>query len=201
MPFKVFTSTGLTAADLNDFLMEQSVITCTVATRPTPQEGMVIYETDTDTIRVYEGTTWRAIWRLPGTYTPTLVGMAIGTGGSAGNTANWSFSGGTLLVSGSITFGTTAPTFPGATITASLPAGFTAVTPTPRPVGVCTMNDVSSGVGYLGTTRVESGTTVRFLLIDSASTYAFQNATSTTTPMTWAAGDAIFWSASITGTF
>lgn len=59
MPFKVFaTGAVLTAADVNDYMAEQAVITCTSTTRPTPQEGMTIYETDTDRVATYDGTGW-----------------------------------------------------------------------------------------------------------------------------------------------
>lgn len=60
MGFKVFTAGSvLTAADVNDYLMEQAVIACTSGTRPSaPNEGMVIYQTDTDTFAVYNGTSW-----------------------------------------------------------------------------------------------------------------------------------------------
>ena len=63
MAFKTFTAGSvLTAADVNDYLMEQVVITCTSGTRPgSPNEGMTIYETDTDYIRVYNGSAWRVV--------------------------------------------------------------------------------------------------------------------------------------------
>lgn len=63
MAFKTFTAGSvLTAADVNDYLMEQAVITCTSGTRPSaPNEGMTIYETDTDYIRTYDGTTWQVM--------------------------------------------------------------------------------------------------------------------------------------------
>lgn len=199
MPFKTFTSATLPASDVNTFLMDQVVIQCLSTLRPTAVEGLVIYETDTDTLRVWEGSTWRAIWRLPGSYTPTLAGMAIGTGGSAANTADWSFSGGTLTVSGVITFGTSGTTFPGAVITASLPAGFTATSAAARPLGMCTFDD--SGTAHLGTVRGNTTTTVRFVALNAAGTYLTEVATSTTIPFTWGAGDQIRWSATITGTF
>lgn len=67
MPFKVFASGAvLTAADVNDYMAEQAVITCTSTTRPTPQEGMTIYETDTDRLLVYNGVGWRGgAWNAP----------------------------------------------------------------------------------------------------------------------------------------
>lgn len=63
MAFKTFTDGSiLTAADVNSYLMRQAVITCTSATRPAgPTEGMFIYETDSNILRVYEGTTWHYV--------------------------------------------------------------------------------------------------------------------------------------------
>lgn len=201
MPVKTFTSTTLTASDVNTYLMDQAVVTCTSATRPTGIEGRVIFETDTDTLRVYDGSSWVAIWRKQTTYTPTLVGMAVGTGGSAENTATYGFSGGTLTVSGNIVFGTTGTTFPASTITASLPSGFTA-----SPVysataaGIASMTDASVGT-YTGYCRLQSASTVRFVVSNTSGTYPTQVSTSTTVPFTWAAGDSITWAASIAGSF
>ena len=53
----------LTAQDVNDYLMDQSVMTfASDAARssaiPTPSEGMISYQTDTDAIEAYDGTNW-----------------------------------------------------------------------------------------------------------------------------------------------
>lgn len=79
MAFKTFAPGVLTSSDVNTFLMRQAVITCTAATRPaSPNEGMTIYETDTDLYRVYNGSIWvesgRQIGTTFATYTPTLSG-------------------------------------------------------------------------------------------------------------------------------
>lgn len=60
MAFKQFGAGDvLTAADLNTYLMNQSVITCTSASRPgSPVEGMCIFETDTDLVRFWNGSAW-----------------------------------------------------------------------------------------------------------------------------------------------
>jgi len=87
MAFRVFAAGEvLTAANVNDYLAEQAVITCTSGTRPSsPNEGMTVYETDTDAYSTYSGSAWvRAVtvaaWE---TYTPTWT--TTGTGPSVGN--------------------------------------------------------------------------------------------------------------------
>lgn len=69
MGFKIFSDGAiLTAAEVNDYLMEQAVIACTSGTRPaSPAEGMTIYETDTDKLLVYTTATtgWVPPWNMP----------------------------------------------------------------------------------------------------------------------------------------
>lgn len=82
MPFKTFTPSVLTSADVNTYLAKQAVITCTSGTRPgSPTEGMTIYETDTDCYVTYDGSAWvhdlGGTWR---TYTPNFSGMTLGNG-------------------------------------------------------------------------------------------------------------------------
>jgi len=57
------TNTVLTAADVQDFLMDQSVMVFSDSTTrgsaiPTPTEGMVTYLTGTDSLEAYNGTAW-----------------------------------------------------------------------------------------------------------------------------------------------
>lgn len=84
MSFKTFVSGAvLTAAEQNTYLMQQAVIVCTAATRPSaPVEGMTIYETDTDLVYVYNGSAWGAwgggaAWT---SYTPTDTAIVVGNG-------------------------------------------------------------------------------------------------------------------------
>lgn len=89
MAFKTFTAGSvLTAADVNDYLMEQVVITCTSGTRPgSPNEGMTIYETDTDRIMVYNGSAWTLAAAL-GTALPRCSVSRSTNQSIAENTAN-----------------------------------------------------------------------------------------------------------------
>lgn len=63
MAFKTFNAGDvLTAADMNTYLMNQAVISCTSGSRPgSPTDGMVIYETDTNKLLVREGSVWRRV--------------------------------------------------------------------------------------------------------------------------------------------
>ena len=63
MAFKTFTAGSvLTAADVNDYLMKQTVIVCTSGTRPgSPNEGMTIFETDTNRLQIYTGSAWSPV--------------------------------------------------------------------------------------------------------------------------------------------
>lgn len=86
MPYQTFTAGPLSAAAVNTYLAQQSVITCTSGTRPaSPVKGMTIYETDKDQYVVYNGAAWvndlGGTWR---TYTPTITGVTIGSGSISG---------------------------------------------------------------------------------------------------------------------
>jgi hypothetical protein len=86
MAFKTFSPGVLTSSDVNTFLMRQAVIVCTSSTRPaSPNEGMTIYETDTDLFAFYTGTAWQYIGGSV-SYTPTVAGTgwAIGNGTAQG---------------------------------------------------------------------------------------------------------------------
>jgi len=101
----------LTATDINTYLSKQSVIVCTSGTRPaSPPEGMLIYETDFDRYRSWNGTEWSVIGQsLTLGYTPTLTAVTtnptLGSGG--GQAARYTLFGGKFCtVRGSIAFGT-----------------------------------------------------------------------------------------------
>lgn len=62
--YKTFIPGTLSSSDVQGYLMNQSVITCTSGTRPgTPVTGMTIFETDTLVHRVWSGSGWD---NLPG---------------------------------------------------------------------------------------------------------------------------------------
>jgi hypothetical protein len=70
MPYKNFTPNVLPASDVNNYLMNQSVIVFDSvaqrdATLTTPIEGMVTYLKDTNTLWFYNGTSWIQITTSP----------------------------------------------------------------------------------------------------------------------------------------
>lgn len=96
MAFKTFAPGVLTSSDVNTYLMQQAVITCTSSTRPSsPVEGMTIYETDTDRTMQYSGAAWLTFHEPWTSYTPTTAAFNLSTG--AGSTT---FAAGTGTSSG-----------------------------------------------------------------------------------------------------
>jgi hypothetical protein len=101
----------LTAQDVNDYLMDQSVMNfASSAARssaiPTPTEGMTSYRSDADIVEVYNGSAWAT--GLPisswSAYTPTFTGFTLGNG-----VLDFAFTqiGKTVHVRGRVTLGST----------------------------------------------------------------------------------------------
>jgi hypothetical protein len=150
MAFKTFAPGVLTSSDVNTFLMRQSVITCTAATRPaSPNEGMLIYETDTDLVLVYSGTAWEVNSKVGAhkTYTPTLAGGGGWVFGAATAVGRYVELGGRMVhLSVQITWagGTTAGT---GFFVVTLPSDALANETTLR-VGTGRFTDVSAGTVF-----------------------------------------------------
>lgn len=136
---------------------------------------------------------------VTGSYTPTLVGVVVGSGGTNG--ANYTYIGGPdvgdsglLTVEGEIVFGSSGQTFPAATVTVTLPSQFVNVEPAAlREVGWWSAND--SGATYQGWMRPTGTTTLRFILPNVTGTQIPHAATGTTSPFTWGTGDKMTWNA------
>ncbi|MGW5259701.1 hypothetical protein ACWEQG_01920 [Microbispora sp. NPDC004025] len=59
MPYRTFGTEVFTSSDMNTYLMRQALIVCTSGTRPSPVPGMHIWQTDTLTEHVWDGSAWR----------------------------------------------------------------------------------------------------------------------------------------------
>jgi hypothetical protein len=89
MPYLNFVANQvLTAAQVNDYLMNQSVMTFANATARTaaiaaPTEGMVTYLSDTDALEYYDGSAFVGVSN-PGDITAVTAGTALTGGGTSG---------------------------------------------------------------------------------------------------------------------
>jgi hypothetical protein len=197
MAFKVFTPGVLTSSDVNTFLMRQSVIVCTSTTRPaSPNEGMTIYETDTDRYRTYSGTAWENLadsgaWR---SWTPTLGTDGSGTAWALGNATTdgrYLRIGRQVIVSLSMTFGSTT-TFGSGDLMMTVPASldFAATVSSQHALGVARFNDISLNNSYpCVVMRSSNAANVVFSLIETTASYGRVVEVEGATPVTWVSGD------------
>lgn len=114
--YKVFTAGEvLTAANVNGYLMEQSVMVFAgTAARSsaiaTATEGMVTYLTDENTITVYDGSAWQTVY--PVSSSGSVAGSAIVFGATAVSAAYTAVSGldnATIIVTGTAAVTVTVP--------------------------------------------------------------------------------------------
>jgi hypothetical protein len=185
--------TGATISEANlDAVARQVVITCTSTTRPaSPDEGMTIYETDTDRILIWTGSTWLIVSEPWQTYTPVLTATTtnptLGTASVA--SARYQRQHRTVTYQGIIQFGTSGTNQGSGDYRISLPV--TAETSiTNRRIGSASAYDSSSAEVAIGMVYQVSSTTCAVLYPSShpkgAISYFGSGA-----PMAWAASDAI----------
>lgn len=197
MAFKTFSPGVLTSSDVNTFLMRQAVIVATSSTRPaSPNEGMTVYETDTNVYKVYDGANWVDLANSASSdwlsYTPAISGTG------------WALGNGTILggyqVVGKIvhfrvfiawgstsTFGTT-PNFLRVSLPLTVNSGFNQ----PEFRFNSSATDASTGLGYVLHAFVASTTTV--VLTTNANPYL---GVDNLNPFTWVSLDRI----AINGTY
>lgn len=195
MAFKTFTvGEVLEAAEVNDYLMKQSVIVCTSGTRPSsPVEGMTIYETDTNAVRIHDGTDWFQVIHVGAwtAFTPTWTGAssnpAIGNGSlqgaykQTGRIMNFRMS---MIAGSTTTFGSGAWSF-------ALPSAFPVLGNT---CASAFAEDSSTSNRYGGAAWLEpSVDTVYRIALGSGGNVGV----SSTVPFTWATGDVLL----ITGAY
>jgi hypothetical protein len=195
MAFKTFAPGVLTSSDVNTFLMRQSVIACTSATRPaSPSEGMTIYETDTDAYLTYSGTAWENAVTVGAwdTYAGTLISTGAGTDWVLGNgtlTTKHCKVGRLTAVSFSLVMGSTT-TFGTKFLGISLPFP-TSIGSEDLGAGVAWAKDVSAG----NTVHCELGVLSNYVSISAANhstgIFVLFDAIDSTTPFTWATSDRV----------
>jgi hypothetical protein len=196
MSFKTFAAGDvLTSSDVNTYLMRQSLIVCTSATRPgTPSEGMAIYETDTDLVRVYNGTAWEVGFHVGAweTYTPTIKNAYSGTDWVLGNgtvTGRYQRIGRTVVVEVTITMGSTT-TFGTKTLAVDPPVTPLTKSTGSRPQGWIMSIDQSSAITYPGFVEFSpDGSFVIFQAWAAGGTYVSVIGVTSAVPFTWVSTD------------
>jgi hypothetical protein len=200
MPRKVFTAGEvLAAADVNSFLMDQTVMSFAgTAARGsaigTATEGMLTYLEDSDTYQSYDGSSWLPLIS-PGAwtaFTPTWNNLTIGNG--VYNRSHFTQIGKTAIVAVDFTLGSTSAvtgdiqmTVPSgisrqsAFVTGHAQGGFVRTTATYPLVVVSSISNAA--LFLLRISQTETGTNPQNVRAINASA---------TSPFTWTTGDRIF---------
>lgn len=152
-------------------------------------EGYLDYDAQTTITYKYTASAWKA-WESDWiSYTPTLTNFTIGTGGVAANTAAYQYTAGNVRMKGSAFLGTAGASV-GSGVSMTIPVN-AATLPFSSLlyIGVVTIFDTSAPATFNGFVRANT-TSVSSVQLMSQSAGAPANTTSTV-PMTWAAGDGI----------
>jgi len=185
---KSFTSTVLTSSDVNNYLMQQSVMVFANATARTTafttagvtaSEGMVSYLTDNNRCDVYDGANWQPIpigaWQ---TWSPTISGVTVSGTWAA---ANYVQIGKTVHFYARFNL-TSAITGTGLTITLPVTAAASNFQP-------ATAVSTVTGTLYPLVGRFNSTTQVTFYAQNISTTYLRLSTIGAAVPATWASGD------------
>ena len=162
----------------------------TSTSRPTvPFDGQVISETDTDSLSVYNGTSWIGAGASWSAWTPTWTNLTVG---NATQTARYSQSGKTVFFSLKLVLGSTSSV-------ASSPNFTFPVTPasvTAAQASVVQVVYLDAGTaGYLGTSDPRNRTTTTITINAPSNTVQLQEqdrSVSSTVPFTWVSTDTIW---------
>jgi hypothetical protein len=186
--FKTFTAASvLTAADVNDYLMEQSVMSFASngardVAITAPEEGMVAVLTADDLMTIRTGSAWVEYGRYGAweSYTPTWGNLTVGNGTVV---TNYVRIGSMVTYTGKITIGSTTSVSGFVNVTLPVTAEDAFMNGSARYNDDGTRSyvgavNITSGRGSLGFTHSESGG------------FGFWNATN---PFTIAAGDLVTW--------
>lgn len=196
MPYKDFDtpdSQVLYGADVKTYMADQCVITCTSSTRPSsPPEGMLVYETDTNRMSQYSGSTWVQAHNLTSwnNYTPTLTSSATTPTLGSGSTASGAYTRMGAFIAGEalIQFGTSGVNNGSGTYRFSLPVT-TGAGVANKPCGRAVLVDSSSVAMCDAVCVMNAGGS--YMEFRYAATAPIGSATAVTDllPWTWAASD------------
>jgi hypothetical protein len=178
----------LTDAQLNGYLMQQALVTCTSGTRPgSPTTGQPIYETDTGLIRVWNGTIWFCPVNPDYTsITPTFY---------SNNTAGTAIAGGSVSVSYAkySKVNTRCHYFGHAAINVTTASGFGISLPFPSPIRTFSMHSVYL-TGNLGNSNYAQSVGIGFIPPISAPYNRFSPVDRANTQLNIiTSGDAVMW--------
>ena len=193
MALKTFAPGVLTSSDVNTFLMKQAVITCTAATRPaSPNEGMTIFETDTDRYLGYSGTAWENLGQLGDWTAYTPINGGGWTFGNATRGCYYIRFGRMVAVQFELTWGSTSSAAASAFPIALPIAGATLNSVEGLAAGLFRIVDVSTAQPYYVALHL-NGTAFGFLkkLTYFAPNHIGESDVTNTAPFTWATGDIV----------
>jgi len=183
----------LAAADVNSFLMDQSVMSFAgTAARgsaiPSPVEGMTTYLEDSDRYESYNSSAWTPVvstgeWV---SYTPVLTNMTLGNGTIS---AAYSQIGKTINVRFRFLLGSTSSINASTPKTVSLPLDIrSGIFSTQDIVGIGSANFPGPGILVPFFNNVSS---VRIGVIDTATAFSGVSNITNTVPFTWGNGNTI----------
>jgi len=192
--FKTFTAGAiLTAADINSYLMEQSIpvfadATARAAAITSPTKGMFYYQQDIDAYYIYT-TSWQRFQTGWQSWTPTWTGVTKGT--SPTETYSYFLHGKLCFAHGQITLGTAGAVTGSVTVTLPFASATTSISTTAGPAWFF---DTSAGATFQGTVDIATNsTTATIRASDSSTTYLSRTNLSSTIPFgaAFAVGDRI----------
>jgi hypothetical protein len=198
MSRKVFTAGEvLAAADVNNFLMDQTVMSFAgTASRGsaigTATEGMTTYLEDSDRYESWSGAAWRQVVSTGAwvSYTPTLTNITTGNGTLVGK---YNVVGRTMFLHFKFTLGSTSSI--GSIPRFQLPAGFTLASANFTPVGAGFAT--ISSVNYVLTVVSSSSDRITCIVNRADSTYTIASDITATVPATWATGSILEMNATV----
>lgn len=177
------------SADVNTYLMKQTIIVCTSGTRPaSPPEGMHIYETDTDRLLKYTGAAWEIVAGSRASHTPSLTATTTNPIPGSGSklTGHYTYlPGPSIAFSFFIKFGTSGVTAGSGQYLISLPVSAANAHTGDQPaMGSANLRDDSAGSVQMGATYIPGSNLAVCSII-----YAGGGVVGSSTPWTWAAND------------